>query len=215
MISARHGTAMVSLYFGDSTAKTHLSHLLRQAGYSVDFARCEQRHNILVNCAAMVVDIGHGSFDGVSLIRSLHETNPEVPILSVISAAVDPPIVAALEAGACGCLLYGDLDEHLVGAIQEAIAGGAPLSRSIVRIVVEHLRKKSAGPHHPERRPVLSTRETEVMQHLARGLTYDQIAAATGISVNTVRGFVRGIYGKLEVGSKTEAAARAAKLGLI
>ena len=215
MLSATRGAARVSLYLSDSTAKEHLSHLLRQGGYSVDLRRCEQHQSTLIESAAMVVDICHGLFDGVSLIRSLYEANPKVPILAIISAVIEPRVVASFEAGACGCLIQADLDEHLVKAIQEAIAGGAPLSQCLVRIVVAHCRRKGIDLQNSKVIPALSARETEVMHDLVRGLTYDQIASSLRISVNTVRGFVRAIYGKLEVGSKTEAAARAAKLGLL
>jgi DNA-binding NarL/FixJ family response regulator len=111
-------------------------------------------------------------------------------------------IFRALAAGASGYLLKRQRPEELLAAIREVVAGGAPMSTSIARKVVKSF--QSAPPRGTES-PELSPRELEVLQALAQGLAYKQIADQLNVSIHTVRNYIRRVYEKLHVRSRTEA----------
>lgn len=160
----------------------------------------------------VLVDLGLPDRDGVDVIRELGTRAPGLPVL--VLTVVDTPerILQALRAGACGYLLKESLGSRLGPAIDEVLDGGAPLSPAAARVVVAALRKGGmpapAKPREPSaaQRTPLTARESEVLDLLARGLTYAQAADVLGISINTVRVYVRHIYEKLDVTTKVEAA---------
>src|SRR5205807_48428 len=98
-----------------------------------------------------------------------------------------------------------DLGRGLEAALTEALAGGAPMSRAVARLVLAQLRRNGGPAALPTDSPALTERERQVVEQLARGLAYDQVAVVMSISANTVRTHVRAIYEKLSVCSKTEA----------
>jgi DNA-binding NarL/FixJ family response regulator len=104
----------------------------------------------------------------------------------------------------------------VTSAVKEAIAGGRPMSRGIGAVLLEHVRRSSRTSSHQWRaiRP-LSDRESAVLTQLARGLSYEDIACLLGVSLNTVRTFVRQVYEKLDVNSRTEAVVVGIRLGLV
>jgi DNA-binding NarL/FixJ family response regulator len=114
-------------------------------------------------------------------------------------------IFRALSAGASGYLLKRSSPAHLLDAIKEVHAGGSPMSSSIARKVVASFRK--AAPV-VENEIHLSPREQTVLDCLAKGLTYKQIADQLEISIDTIRTYLRRIYEKLHVQSRTEAVAK-------
>jgi RNA polymerase sigma factor (sigma-70 family) len=114
-------------------------------------------------------------------------------------------IFKALSAGATGYILKRSPPEELLEAIREVHGGGSAMSSSIARKVVASFQKTSpraAGETH------LSPREQGVLDCLARGLTYKQIADQLGISIETIRTHLKRIYHKLHVQSRTEAVAK-------
>jgi DNA-binding NarL/FixJ family response regulator len=119
----------------------------------------------------------------------------------------------AIRGGARGYLFKDDLGRGLEPALNEAFAGGAPMSRPVARLLLEELQRQL--PPASELRPALTDRERQVIEQLARGLSYEQVALVLEISTNTVRSYVRTIYDKLCVSSKTEAVLAAVRLGII
>jgi DNA-binding NarL/FixJ family response regulator len=114
-------------------------------------------------------------------------------------------IFKALEAGATGYLLKRSSPTKLLQAIREVDSGGSPMSSSIARKVVASFQKsKQTG----EKLVHLSPREEMVLNCLAKGLTYKQIADQLDISIDTIRTYLRRIYEKLHVQSRTEAVAK-------
>jgi DNA-binding NarL/FixJ family response regulator len=112
-------------------------------------------------------------------------------------------IFKALEAGATGYLLKRSSPTKLLQAIREVHAGGSPMSSSIARKVVASFQKsRQTAPAH------LSPREEMVLNCLAKGLTYKQIADQLDISIDTIRTYLRRVYEKLHVQSRTEAVAK-------
>jgi DNA-binding NarL/FixJ family response regulator len=115
-------------------------------------------------------------------------------------------IFSALAAGASGYLLKRLAPAKLLEAIREVHEGGSPMSAPIARKVVQSLQPVLAAPGHEA--IGLSPREREVLDGLAEGQAYKQIADKLGVSIHTVRNYIRRIYEKLHVCSRTEAVAK-------
>jgi DNA-binding NarL/FixJ family response regulator len=169
-----------------------------------------------VEADVCVVDLGLPDMMGDELIRQISRLRPALPIVVLSVVSSEAKIIGALRAGAAGYLLKEDAARLLPRAIDEARLGGAPMSASVAKLVLSELRASSSqqAPASAEERP-LTRREIEVVEHLARGLSYENVATALGISANTVRAHIRSIYDKLVVASKTEAVMVALRLGLL
>lgn len=197
-----------------------ISCLLEQQGIGADYA--ETGANALRAAAAneyqsCIVDLGLPDLDGEEVIRKLRERAPTLPIVVMTIMDSKQKVLGALQAGATGYLLKKDLGTRLISALREAREGGAPLSSGVARLVLDELRASSESRDAPNTSSLsesLTPREIEVLRMFARGLTYDDVAGAHSLSVNTIRTHVRAIYRKLAVSSKTEAVMKAHCLGL-
>ena len=117
----------------------------------------------------------------------------------------DPVAVfEALKAGANGYLLKTSTPIALLEGIRELMNGGAPMSATVARRLVDHLRPSAAHTEHE----ALTGREQEVLDFLAEGLLYKEIAQREGISISTVKQHIHSIYKKLHVGTREEAVER-------
>jgi DNA-binding NarL/FixJ family response regulator len=117
-------------------------------------------------------------------------------------------IFDALSAGATGYLLKRTHREALIAALQEVHAGGSPMSTIIARKVVQSLQRPKVKVKTADE---LSKRENEILTLLAQGYLYKEIADTLGIGAGTVNTYIRRIYEKLHVNSRTEAIARHAE----
>lgn len=160
------------------------------------------------------VDLGLPDGDGVELVRRLQQRWPETPLIVLTVARADHRVLAAFNAGARGYLLKEDVGDRLTYAVDEALAGGAPMSASVARRVLRLLARVPEAAAAPDGEP-LTERELNVVQMLASGCSYVQAGASLSISVNTIRTHVRNVYKKLAVSSKTEAVMAALRLGLL
>ena len=121
------------------------------------------------------------------------------------ACAHDGRRLSLLAAGASGYLLKRMSPKKLLDAIAEVRDGGSPMSASIARKVVESFHSR---PGHADDSGELSQRERSVLNGLAEGLAYKQIADQLGVSIHTVRNYIRRIYEKLHVQTRTEAVAK-------
>lgn len=153
----------------------------------------------------VLMDINMAGMTGIECVEKLKELAPEMQIVMLTVYEDVDQIFKALSAGASGYLLKRLTPIKLLQAIREVHAGGSPMSSSIARKVVASFRK--AGPA-TEKQPHLSPREQAVLDCLAKGLTYKQIADQLEISIDTIRTYLRRIYEKLHVQSRTEAVAK-------
>jgi DNA-binding NarL/FixJ family response regulator len=168
----------------------------------------------------MIVDRPALDPTALMMIGKLAKDWSGVPLLVVTERASDREVLAALRAGATGCLFREDLERRLVPAIHEALEGGAPMSRTVANMVLTRARRHSSAQmkavrREPEPFVELGERKREILGMLARGLSYDQIGMALDISINTVRSHVRDIYEVLEVSTKVEAVMAAVERGII
>jgi DNA-binding NarL/FixJ family response regulator len=161
-----------------------------------------------------LVDLGLPDLDGVQLIERISAAYPALPMVVLTVCTEKRRILDAFRAGARGYLFKEDLARLLAPALEEALAGGAPMSRAVARLVLAQVHDDvPAAP--TASRPVVTERERQVIEQLARGLSYSQVGSVLDISANTVRSYIRTIYEKLAVSSKTEAVLVALRLGIL
>ena len=153
----------------------------------------------------VLMDIHLTGMSGIECTRQLKAMRPELQIVMLTIYEDPEQIFRALAAGATGYLLKRLPPAKLLEAIRDVQAGGSPMSHSIAHKVVTSFQK--AGPVGEEMSR-LTSREQMVLDCLARGLTYKQTAEQLSISIDTVRTYVRRIYEKLHVQSRTEAVAK-------
>lgn len=160
----------------------------------------------------MDIHLGNGE-SGIDCIRKLRPDYPELKFMICTVFDDDEKIFDALCAGANGYMLKRTAPAELLRAIREVYDGGAPMSGLIARKVVSVFQVNDNGglgwnPLHAKKGkalPDLSNRENEILQQLALGLLYKEIAANLFISSETVRKHVYHIYEKLHVGNRVEA----------
>ena len=153
----------------------------------------------------VLMDINMTGMDGIECVERLKTVAPEMLIVMLTVYEDTDKIFKALSAGASGYLLKRSSPAKLLDAIKEVQAGGSPMSSSIARKVVASFRKAEPVA---EKQTHLSPREQAVLDCLAKGLTYKQIADQLEISIDTIRTYLRRIYEKFHVQSRTEAVAK-------
>ena len=150
----------------------------------------------------VLMDINLPGASGIECVRRLKQAHPSIEFLMLTTYDDTDLIYDALRAGASGYLLKRAAPEMLLESIREVHGGGSPMSPEIARRVVSGFRENQAPASGLED---LSAREREILDQLAEGLPYKQIADRLGISPHTVHNHLRKIYGKLHVQSRTEA----------
>jgi len=154
----------------------------------------------------VLMDINLGGMDGIECVRRLKAIMPEAQVLMLTVFEDTEKIFRALSAGATGYLLKRMPPKKLLEAIAEVREGGSPMSAPIARKVVQSFQSLPIG--RADDAVALSQRELSVINGLAQGLAYKQIADQLGVSIHTVRNYIRRIYEKLHVQSRTEAVAK-------
>ena len=156
-----------------------------------------------------LVDINMTGMSGIDCVRELKQQMPSTQFVMLTVYEDSENIFDALAAGATGYLLKRTTRDDLLSSIREVNEGGSPMTSNIARKVVQSLQKAE-----PARDPAeeLSKRENEVLVLLAQGYLYKEIADKLGISFQTVNTYIRRIYEKLHVHSRSQAVALFAKL---
>jgi len=167
----------------------------------------------------LLVDLGLPDMSGLELIRFAAERHPDCDILVISIFGDETNVLAALEAGARGYLLKGSLQHDIAFDIRDLRNGGSPLSPVIARQMLKRLRLRKHGPAgsrlEADEETALTPREAEILNAISRGFSYAETAQMLGLSVGTVHSFLKRVYRKLAVHSKTEAVFEASRLGLI
>ncbi len=156
----------------------------------------------------VIMDINLPGLNGIECVRRLKLVAPEMCILMLTVYEESDLIFAALRAGASGYLLKRSKSAELLEAIADAYQGGSPMTSSVARQVVQFFAQPPASLPETEG---LSAREQEILNLLVKGHAYKVIADQLSISVNTVRMFIRRIYKKMHVHSRSEATAQVQK----
>ncbi|HVW25486.1 MAG TPA: response regulator transcription factor [Polyangiaceae bacterium] len=167
---------------------------------------------------AVVVAFGDPPFEHVAELRRIKTMAP-VPILVISKPISEQRVTELIKAGAGGYLFASDA-ARLPDAIRELLRGGVPMSEPVSRLVLGRARRSSAKmaavrPETALAEGLLTQRQRQILKLLANGHSYDDIAMALDLSVNTVRSHVRTIYERLGASTKVEAVVAAIELRLI
>jgi DNA-binding NarL/FixJ family response regulator len=190
----------------------------------------------------LLVDLGLPDGSGLTLMRQVHQRWPACDMLVVSMFGDEENVVASIEAGAVGYVHKDDDAADIAQTLLAVKQGASPISPMIARHLLRRMRPgeapQAASPERPVRAegPVLNVmavaqttsdtqvedevvtltrREQEVLEYIARGFSYAEIARLQGITVHTVQTYIKKLYGKLAVHSRSEAVFEANRLGLL
>ena len=153
----------------------------------------------------VLMDINLPGMNGVECVRKLKSVAPAIQVVMLTVYEDTENIFNALTAGAAGYLLKRTKSAELLEAIREVQRGGSPMTTHIARKVTQSFQRVGPSTQPTEN---LSEREQEVLDCLSQGFLYKEIAEKLGISYETVHTYIRRIYEKLQVRTRTEAVAK-------
>jgi DNA-binding NarL/FixJ family response regulator len=210
--SETHSRAAVVLVEDDAMIRTSWMRILNRmanfrctGAYASGEEALEEIPKIAPNLALM--DIRLPGISGIECARALKRLLPGLEIIMLTMFADSDLIFEALRAGASGYLLKRTTPADLRQALEQARNGGAPMSPQIARQIVQFFQhdKPARSESGNETTEKLSSRETAILQLLAEGRPYKEIADHLEISMDTVRTYIRRAYHKLHVHSRTDA----------
>ena len=162
----------------------------------------------------LLVDLGLPDMSGLEVIKACARAHPHCDIMVISVFGDELHVLQSIEAGATGYLLKDALPEDLIAQIRSLHAGGSPISPVIARQLLNRNRQSSVTSGPPLSEP-LSERERTVLELVAKGYTFAEVAKLLQVSPHSVMTYVKRAYRKLQVGSKTEAVYEARKMGLL
>jgi len=159
-----------------------------------------------------LVDLQLPDGNGVDFIRAFtSKSDCRCLVLTVLGDRTS--VITALEAGAHGYLLKDSTDSMIIKSIEQTLAGANPISPEAATHLLSLLGNTQNSPIPQSE--TLSPKEREILTYFAKGLSYKETANVMGLSVHTINDYVKAIYGKLSVHSKSEAIFEALQLGII
>ena len=176
--------------------------------------RCAASLNNLLNVVSeigssqpdiVLMDIGLPNISGIEGVRTVKANFPGIQVMMFTVFDDDEKIFDAIRAGASGYLLKKTPPEEIIQAIRDLYQGGAPMTASIARRVIQSFQ---AAPSTIVQDYQLTVRENEILYSLVDGLSYKKIADKYCVSISTIRTHICNIYNKLHVNSKAEAVAK-------
>jgi DNA-binding NarL/FixJ family response regulator len=179
-----------------------------------DFDSCEKALAALARDDApdlILLDVGLPGMSGLEGIRLIKERSPKALVVILTVFEDDDKVFSAICAGAAGYLLKTSRATEITQAVRDALNGGSPMTSRIARRVLDMFSK--LAPKQSDYG--LSDREKEILQLMVTGLIKKEIADRLTLSVHTVDTYLRRIYEKLEVNTRTGAVAKALKEGLV
>ncbi len=162
----------------------------------------------------MLVDLGLPDGSGLDLIAEVRSRELACKVVVLTVFADVRSVVAAIEEGADGYLLKQSDSDQVIGALRTVLSGGAPISPAVASHILARMRSGSV-PKRPGSTVSLTAKETAVLEALASGRSFKEVAAQQSISLHTVGDHVKAIYRKLSVNSRGEAVFKAVQSGLI
>ena len=156
--------------------------------------------------SVVLMDIEMDGTNGLEGLKIIHKNFPHIHVIMLTVFDDNDRIFEAICSGASGYLIKNTPPEKILEAIDDVLNGGAPMTSSVARKVLQLFPKISAQSDEVNK---LGAREQQVLQLLVNGNSYKMIAAEFKISIETVRTHIKRIYEKLQVHSATEAIAKA------
>ncbi|MBS1758600.1 MAG: response regulator transcription factor [Bacteroidetes bacterium] len=156
----------------------------------------------------VLMDIGLPNISGIEGVRIIKENFEHIEVLMFTVFDDDDKIFEAIKSGASGYLLKKAPPSEIIEAVFSLYHGGAPMSASIARKVINSFQQKASITKDTFQ---LTPRESEIVHSLIDGLSYQKLAEKYFISISTVRTHIKHIYEKLHVNSKAEAVAKVLK----
>jgi len=160
----------------------------------------------------VLMDIDMPIVNGVEAVKNIRQVNVQLPVIMLTIFDDNENIFNAICAGATGYILKRYATEEICDAIRNVMTGGAPMTGSVARKVLQMVPKAKTAEQEKSN---LSDRETQILQFLVNGYSYKMIAGELKVSLDTVRFHIKKIYDKLHVHSATEAVSKAIKNKLI
>ncbi len=202
----------IVVYEDNPDLRESLSVLLRGSlGFELvgAFVNCEKVAEQMQTLRPDIVlmDIDMPVANGIKGLKTIKKITPEVNVLMFTVFEDNENIFEAICSGAVGYLLKRTPPVRLLEAINDAYDGGAPMTSSVARKVLQMLPPQQRTADNVSYK--LTERETEILNLLVKGNSYKMIADKCGISMDTVRTHIKKIYDKLHVHSQTEAVAKA------
>lgn len=167
------------------------------------------------SCDLVLMDINMPVMDGITATSEVRRKFPSVKIIMLTVFDDGDNIFNSILAGATGYVLKDEKPARLLAAIEDAMEGGAPMSPAIAQKTLQFVRGQKPEPARPETDFNLSRREIEILEQMAQGLNYNEIADKLFISPKTVRKHFENIYQKLHAHNKIEAISIARRNKLI
>jgi len=200
----------VSIIEDDDWIRENLAARIRQTAGFQCVGSCRSAEQALSEVPrnapdVILMDINLPKMNGIECVRQLKALIPTAQILMLTVYEDSDKIFNSLLAGASGYLLKRTPQAEILEAIAEVHRGNSPMTGHIARKVVQYFNQRGTAGSDVEK---LSKREREVLDHLARGVPYKEIAGELSVSIDTIRVHIKGIYGKLHVHSRGEAVAK-------
>jgi DNA-binding NarL/FixJ family response regulator len=166
----------------------------------------------------LLTDLGLPDGSGVDIIEDCSRRYPKCEIMVLTVASDEENVVACIEAGATGYLLKNAGKVDIVNAVLNLHGGGAPMSAAIARMVLTRIRegkRTEAVTSKTAEGNALTAREVTILDLIAKGVSYVEVARMLGLSVGTIQTHIKKIYRKLSVNSRGEAVFEAHRQGLL
>ncbi|HEX4879460.1 MAG TPA: response regulator transcription factor [Limnobacter sp.] len=176
----------------------------------------------IVQPDVVLVDLGLPDGSGLALIAHVNQHLPNCESMVLTVFGDESHVISSIEAGATGYLTKDTQTSDILERLKQLRAGGSPISPVIARRLLKRFRQTKTEPDAvlqakqlAAKFTPLSERELEVLEMVAKGFMQAEIAELLEVSINTVSTYVKRIYRKLAVNSRTGAVHRASELGLI
>lgn len=167
----------------------------------------------------LMTDLGLPDGSGLEIIHMCARRHPDTDIMVVTVSSDEASVLACIEAGASGYVLKDAGKTNIAQAVLDLRAGGAPMSPTIARMVLAKVRGDKKPAASPAAQTAVTTsltkREAAILDLIAQGDSYGEVAKLLSVSVGTVQTHIKNIYGKLSVHSRGEAVFEAHRRGLL